>query len=98
MELKERIARYDKLKERIKYSLNNRYREFYKNGYGVSIVPDFNDIDLYEIAVLKGTEEEYELCFDTYITNDVIKGLTLIEAHTIAKEISEIKEENKRSC
>ena len=79
------------LEKRIEYSLNNRYREFYPNGYGVSIIPDIDNSSFYEVAVLKGTEEEYDICYDTPITDDVIKGLTLLQAHEIAKQISELE-------
>ena len=83
---------YEELKKRFGYLRENRYREFYSNGYGISIVPDLSNMNLFEIAVLKGTEEKYKLCYDTYITDDVIKGLTLKEAHEIAKQISELSE------
>ena len=64
--------------------------EFYNNGYGISIVPDINNATLYQVAVLVGTEEEYDICFDTPITDDVIEGLTILQAHEIAKQISEL--------
>jgi hypothetical protein len=79
------------LEKRIEYSLNNRYREFYPNGYGVSIIPDIDNSSFYEVAVLKGTEENFEWCNETPITDDVIKGLTLSQAHEIAKQISELE-------
>ena len=79
------------LEKRIDYSLINRYREFYPNGYGVSIIPDIDNSSFYEVAVLKGTVEEYDICYDTPITDDVIKGLTLLQAHEIAKQISELE-------
>ena len=79
------------LLKRIEYSLNNRYREFYPNGYGVSIIPDIDNSSFYEVAVLKGTEEEYDICYETPITDDVIKGLTLSQAHEIAKQVSELE-------
>ena len=78
------------LEKRIEYSANNRYREFYANGFGVSIVPDIDNSTLYEIAVLVGSETDYDICYETSITDDVIKGLTLLQAHEIAKQISEL--------
>lgn len=64
--------------------------ELYSNGYGISIAPDVNNSTLYQVAVLMGTEDDYDVCLDTPITDDVIEGLTLIQAHEIAKQISEL--------
>ena len=69
---------------------SKRHVEFYNNGYGVSIVPDINNATLYQLAVLVGTEGESDVCFDTPITDDVIEGLTILQAHEIAKQISEL--------
>ena len=70
---------------------SKRHVEFYNNGYGVSIVPDINNATLYQVAVLVGTEEEYDVCLDTLITDDVIEGLSILEAHEIAKQVSELE-------
>ena len=70
---------------------SKRHVEFYNNGYGISIVPDINNSTLYQVAVLVGTEEEYDICLDTPITDDVIEGLTIFQAHEIAKQISELE-------
>lgn len=67
--------------------------ELYSNGYGISIVPDINNSNLYQVAVLIGTEDDYDVCLDTPITDDVIEGLTLLQAHEIAKQISELEPE-----
>lgn len=80
----------EELESRIKYSASNRYREFYTNGYGVSIVPDIDNSTLFEVAVLIGSETDYDICYETEITDDVIKGQTLLKAHDIAKQISEL--------
>ena len=69
---------------------SKQHIEFYSNGYGISIVPDVNNSTLYQVAVLVGTEEEYDVCFDTPITDDVIEGLTILQAHEIAKQVSEL--------
>jgi hypothetical protein len=49
---------------------------FYPNGYGVSVVqfPGSYGYEegLYEVAILKGLEEDWEICYDTPITDDVI--------------------------
>jgi len=65
--------------------------EFYNNGYGISIAPDVSNSTLYQVAVLTGTEDDYDVCLDTPITDDVIEGLTLLQAHEIAKQISELE-------
>ena len=70
---------------------SKRHVEFYNNGYGISIVPDVNNSTLYQVAVLVGTEEEYDVCLDTPITDDVIEGLSILEAHEIAKQVSELE-------
>ena len=87
-----KIFNDDELDKRIKYSASNRYREFYPNGYGISIVPDIDNTSLFEVAVLKGSEKVFKICYDTHLTDDVIRGLTLKEAHEIAKQISELSE------
>ena len=50
---------------------------FFPNGYGVSVVRFPGSYGygqgLYEVAVIKGTDEEdFKLCYDTPITDDVI--------------------------
>jgi hypothetical protein len=55
-------------------------KHFFDNGYGVSIIQSPNsyggDEGLYELAVLKGNEDKFKLCYDTYITDDVLGHLT----------------------
>ena len=51
-------------------------KHFFDNGSGVSVVSfpgsyGFRD-GLYESAVLKGTEEDWEICYDSVITDDVL--------------------------
>jgi hypothetical protein len=51
-------------------------RHFFPNGYGVSVVqfPGSYGYEegLYEVAILKGLEEDWEICYDTPITDDII--------------------------
>jgi hypothetical protein len=55
-------------------------KHFFDNGYGVSVIQSPNsyggDEGLYELAVLKGNEDKFKLCYDTYITEDVLGHLT----------------------
>ena len=73
--------------------------EFFDNGYGISIVRNKlsytseNILD-FEIAVLKKTDDDYEICYDTPITNDVIGYLTPKEVSKVMKEIQELPKIN----
>jgi hypothetical protein len=63
---------------------------FFPNGYGVSVVRfpgsyGFAD-DLYEVAVLKGVSEKWEICYDTPVTDDVL-------GHRDEQDIENIMEE-----
>jgi hypothetical protein len=53
---------------------------FYPNGYGASIVKhNFSyghEDGLWELAVIKGTEEDWNICYDTHITSDVLGHLS----------------------
>jgi hypothetical protein len=46
---------------------------------------------LYEIAVLKGFEDEWEICYDTPITDDVMGYLTKEDVETIVNQVKELK-------
>lgn len=74
-------------------------KHFFPNGYGVSVVR-FRGIagggsygyeqDLYESAVLKGTEENWNICYDTPITSDVLGHQTVEEVEVLLYEIENI--------
>ena len=59
---------------------------FFENGYGASVIKGYgtygNDSGLYELAVLKITEDGWDLCYDSGITEDV-EGYLSPEAVTI---------------
>lgn len=69
-------------------------REFYENGYGISIICNEYSYGgregLYEIAVLKGDEEDYNICYDTPITSDVIGYLSSTEVKEIIEKIKSL--------
>ena len=67
------------------------YEVIYPNGYGASIIKvahgsyGWQD-DLWELAVLK----DDELCYDTYITDDVLGYLTDGQVVTCCMDIAEL--------
>ena len=74
-------------------------KHFFDNGYGVSVVR-FRGIagggsygyeeGLYESAVLKGTEEKYEICYDSVITDDVLGHQTVEEVEELLQQIKDL--------
>ena len=74
---------------------------FFPNGYGVSVVRfktpysvlygsyTTND-DEWEVAILKGDETDWELCYDTEITNDVIGHQTEGEVTWIMVKVQQL--------
>ena len=66
---------------------------FFPNGYGISVVRNVlsrTTVDTWEIAILKGTESDYDLCYDTPITNDVIGYCSEEEVSNIMKQIQDL--------
>jgi hypothetical protein len=65
--------------------------QFFPNGYGVSVVrfPGSYGYEegLYEVAILKGTEESFELCYDTPITDDVLGHRDQTDIENIMEEV-----------
>ena len=62
------------------------YTEFYENGYGVSIISNEFSYGL-ELAVLRGTKDDSEICYDTPITGDVCGHLTPESLVEIIKDV-----------
>jgi hypothetical protein len=69
-----------------------QYLAFYPNGYGASIVQHSfsygKDEGLWELAVIKGTEDDWALCYTTAITDDVLGYLSEEEVNETLDEIS----------
>lgn len=74
-------------------------RLFFPNGYGVSVVRFrvFGSYGSYtsnenewELAILKGTEDEWDLTYDTSITSDVMGHLSAEEVTDVMKQVQEL--------
>lgn len=67
---------------------------FFPNGYGVSVVRFPGSYGyaegLYEVAVLKGTADDYELCYDTPVTDDVMGHRDEQDIENIMEEVSSL--------
>ena len=73
----------------------------FKNGYGVSVIrfkigsygygSYTSNENEWELAVLFGTEDDYDLCYTTPITDDVIGHLTETEVTDIMIKVQNLK-------
>ena len=65
---------------------------FFSNGYGVSVVrfPGSYGYEngLYEVAVLKGNADDYDLCYDTSVTDDIMGHRDEEDVENIIEEVS----------
>lgn len=71
------------------------YKFVFPNGYGASVVKGIGSYGyeqgLYELAVLiKESDNNYELCYDTSITDNVLGYLTNNEVLEILEKIKEL--------
>ena len=69
-------------------------RHFFPNGYGVSVVqfPGSYGYDegLYEVAILKGLEEDWEICYDTPITDDIIGYQSMEDINNLLSQVKSL--------
>jgi hypothetical protein len=69
-------------------------KHFFDNGYGVSVIRSRNSYGgsegLYEAAVLKGNDDEYEVYYDTYITEDVLGYQTEEQIESVLNDIKNL--------
>jgi hypothetical protein len=69
---------------------------FFPNGYGASVVrfPGSYGYEegLYELAVLEGTIDDYDLCYDTPITDDIMGHLSEESIEDIINDIQTLTE------
>ena len=77
---------------------------FYPNGYGASIVQhefSYGSKDgLWELAVIKGNSDDWNICYDTPITGDVLGYLTEEDVDKTLEEIKSLtnQEDLKNEC
>ena len=74
------------LRKTSKYDPTLRARLTFDNDYGISMVRDNLLKNRYEIAVLHNNE----LCFNTSITSDTVKGLTGREVTKLMEKIQKL--------
>jgi hypothetical protein len=75
-------------------------RHFFANGYGVSVVRFTSPFGfggsygaeegLYEVAILKGLEENWEICYDTPITDDVIGYQSVEDIDNLLEQVESL--------
>ena len=69
---------------------NKRAKLFFKNGYGISVV-QIAYTRTWEVAVLKGVEEAWDICYDTSVTSDVLRCDNSHQIDDLMKEIQELE-------
>jgi hypothetical protein len=71
-----------------------RYRFKFDNGYGASVIKNWGSYgsrkDQWELAVTKYDGDDWGLCYDTEITDDVLGYLTDDEVRVYLKRIKEL--------
>jgi hypothetical protein len=71
--------------------LGKQWLLFFENNYGASLVKgpytSGGPEGLYELAVLRGTKEDYEIAHDSGITEDVIGYLDLEDVECLLEKI-----------
>jgi hypothetical protein len=78
---------------------------FFPNGYGLSVVrfkhpyssrySSYTDSKTWEVAILKGTEDNWEICYDTLLTDDVLTYQTEEDINRIIKHIIRLNDNEK---
>ena len=69
---------------------NKRTSLFFKNGYGISVVQTAYT-RTWEVAVLKGNDKVWDICYNTPITSDVIVCADPVEVENIMIQIQELE-------
>jgi hypothetical protein len=75
-----------------------QYLKFFDNGYGVSIIKNDmsygHELGLWELAVVKGDVDNYDLYFDTPIASDVVGFLNEEEVNDLVSQVQAYEETN----
>jgi hypothetical protein len=69
---------------------NKRTLLFFKNGYGISVVQTVYT-RTWEVAVLKGNDKVWDICYNTPITSDVIVCADPVEVENVMIQIQELE-------
>lgn len=71
-----------------------QYHFKFDNEYGASVVKNLDSYgvkdDLFELAVLRFDGDDFELCYDTPITDDVVGCLTDSGVRSLLQQIKEL--------
>lgn len=69
---------------------------FFSNGYGASVVGEggsYGDgINTFELAVIKGNEESFKICYTTSITDDVLTYQTPDQITDLLQRIESLED------
>lgn len=77
------------------YAVGGKHAKiFFENGYGVSILfGDMfysNGVNTYEVAIIKGNEDDWDFAFDTPIADDVLGYLSMNEVQEVIKRVENL--------
>ena len=69
---------------------------FFSNGYGASVIYGYgvygSDEAPYELAVIKGNDEDFEIVYDTPITDEVVSYQTAEQITELLEKIEALPE------
>jgi hypothetical protein len=64
-----------------------QHKELFENSYGISVIPESDGVH-YEVAVLQHSQGRHaHLCYDSGITNDVIRYATVDDVDRLIMRI-----------
>lgn len=99
----EEFKKYEVNPDLIGYFKTGKYdhKFIFENGYGASVMKHPGSYgyknDLFELAVLHKDSREWNLCYETYITDDVRRFLTNEEVLKLLNEIKELDVDEEKN-